>query len=47
MACARKGCSCTVGAARFELDGKTYCCEKCARVCTDDNCLCTESDTGS
>ena len=44
MACAREGCDCTVGEARFEQDGKVYCCEKCAKVCTDGNCQCTAAD---
>ena len=44
MECARQGCSCAVGAARYEHEGKTYCCEKCATVCTDGNCVCTRED---
>ncbi len=44
MQCARAGCNCPMGEARFELDGRVYCCEKCARVCTDGNCQCTPGD---
>lgn len=44
MDCTRQGCTCVVGEKRFELDGQTYCCEKCARECTDGNCQCTSSD---
>ena len=47
MSCARQGCDCTVGAARFEHEGRIYCCEKCAKVCTDGNCQCMPSDTGA
>ncbi len=46
MDCARQGCDCAVGEGRFELDGRVYCCEKCARVCSDGHCVCSEGDAG-
>lgn len=44
MSCAREGCTCTVGTARYEVDGAVYCCEKCATTCTDNHCVCTSDD---
>jgi len=42
MNCARASCSCVVAPdRRVELDGTTYCCETCARECTDERCVCT------
>ncbi len=42
MKCPRPSCSCKVGPDHsFELDGKVYCSEKCARECTDERCDCT------
>ena len=45
MNCARSTCSCRAEPGRqFELDGKIYCCEKCARECTDEQCVCVPCD---
>ena len=40
MKCARQGCDCPMGETPFEYEGKLYCCEKCATVCTDGACVC-------
>jgi hypothetical protein len=47
MACARQGCGCPMGETPYEMDGKRYCCEKCAKECTDGDCRCTEADCHS
>lgn len=45
MNCARPNCPCRVSPDnRYVLEGKTYCCEKCARVCTDEHCECSSCD---
>ena len=44
MECAREGCSCPMTEDRFELDDRSYCCEKCATVCTDGHCRCEPED---
>ena len=42
MQCARKNCSCVLTPGKtYEYDGKEYCCEKCAKECTDERCVCT------
>lgn len=47
MECAREGCTCPMGEARVEVDGKVYCCEKCATVCTDGSCQCQPGECAS
>ncbi len=44
MKCAREGCECPMGDSRFELDGRTYCCEKCARQPAGASCQCNPGD---
>lgn len=44
MKCARKGCNCPMGDKTYEYDGKTYCCEKCAKICRDGHCECSPGD---
>jgi hypothetical protein len=33
-----------MGESGYEMDGRTYCCEKCAKVCTDGDCRCQPGD---
>ena len=28
-----------MGETQYEMDGQVYCCEKCAKECTDGNCI--------
>ncbi len=47
MTCARQGCSCPMGESKYEADGAVYCCEKCAKICSDGNCVCSPGDCGA
>nr|WP_081464527.1 metallothionein [Sporosarcina newyorkensis] len=42
--CARPNCNCLVGNNKVEVDGKVYCCEICAKNCTDETCNCQSCD---
>ncbi len=45
MKCARENCDCLNNeSSKYDLNGKVYCCEKCAIECTDENCVCTPED---
>ena len=42
MNCARKNCPCKIDQkGGFTLNGKVYCCETCAKSCTDQKCVCS------
>jgi len=48
MKCECKQCKCEIDdQKKVEHNGKMYCCEMCAKQCTDEKCVCDQGDCGT